>query len=118
MKRGEIWTVAGGPDYASKPRPCVIIQNDAYNETASITVCSITSDPTESPAFRMLIEATKENGLERMSRLMADKVTTVPKSKLGRKIGQLSILDLQKLNQSIIIFLGLADTNNDTMSGA
>jgi mRNA interferase MazF len=117
MKRGEIWTVAGGSDYASKPRPCVIIQNDAFNETASITVCSVTSDPTESPAFRMIIEPTEDNGLERMSRLMADKVTTVPKSKLGKKIGQLNISELQKLNQSIIIFLGLADTNNDTLNG-
>ena len=118
MKRGEIWTVAGGPDYAGKPRPCVIIQNDAFNETTSITVCSITSDPTESPTIRLAIEPAKDNGLERMSRLMADKVTTVPKSKLGKKIGQLNSSDLQKLNQSVIIFLGLADTNNDTVSGA
>lgn len=28
MKRGEIWTVAGGGDYAGKPRPVVIVQHD------------------------------------------------------------------------------------------
>ena len=29
MKRGEIWTMAGGSGYASKPRPVVIVQDDA-----------------------------------------------------------------------------------------
>jgi mRNA interferase MazF len=28
MRRGEIWTVAGGAAYAGKPRPAVIIQDD------------------------------------------------------------------------------------------
>ncbi len=118
MKRGEIWTLAGGADYAGKPRPCVIIQNDAFAETASATVCPFTSDPTESSTFRTIVEPTKGNGLERVSRLMTDKITTVPKSKLGQKIGQLSNPDIQKMNQSMILFLGLAETNNDTMSGS
>lgn len=118
MKRGEIWTLAGGSDYAGKPRPCVILQNDAFAETASVTVCAFTSDPTESPAFRIVIEPTKINGLERISRLMADKITSVPKAKLGKKLGLLSAADIQRMNQSLTLFLGLADTNHDTMSGA
>ena len=43
MKRGEVWTVAGGPDYASKPRPAVILQDNAFDATASITLCPFTS---------------------------------------------------------------------------
>jgi mRNA interferase MazF len=46
MKRGEIWTLAGGPDYAGKPRPCVVLQSDVFTETASLTICTVTSDPT------------------------------------------------------------------------
>jgi mRNA interferase MazF len=30
MKRGEVWTVAGGADYAGKPRPVVILQDDSF----------------------------------------------------------------------------------------
>jgi mRNA interferase MazF len=40
MKRGEIWAVAGGKDYAGKPRPVVIVQDDSFDGTASITICA------------------------------------------------------------------------------
>ena len=36
MRRGDIWTVAGGKDYAGKPRPVVIVQDDSFDATASI----------------------------------------------------------------------------------
>jgi mRNA interferase MazF len=51
MRRGEIWTVSGGKDYAGKPRPVVIVQDDAFDETDSITICAFTTDPTEAPLF-------------------------------------------------------------------
>jgi mRNA interferase MazF len=40
MRRGEIWTVADGRDYAGKPRPVVIVQGDSFDATDSITVCA------------------------------------------------------------------------------
>lgn len=52
MRRGEIWTVAGGNDYAGKPRPVVIVQDDSFDATDSITVCALTTDPTDAPLFR------------------------------------------------------------------
>ena len=42
MRRGDIWTVSGGKDYAGKPRPVVIIQDDRFDATRSITICSVT----------------------------------------------------------------------------
>lgn len=39
MKRGEIWTVAGGPACAGKPRPAVIVQDDRFDANDSIIVC-------------------------------------------------------------------------------
>jgi mRNA interferase MazF len=118
MNRGEIWTVANSPDYAGKPRPVVIVQNDAFPDTESITICLLTSVKSYAPFFRAEIEPTQTNGLRSPSRLMTDKIVTVPKTKLGRKIGALSHADIQRMNQSILLFLGLADTNNDTMVGA
>jgi mRNA-degrading endonuclease toxin of MazEF toxin-antitoxin module len=44
MKRGDIWTVAGGKDYAGKPRPVVIVQDDSFDATDSITICAFTED--------------------------------------------------------------------------
>ena len=108
MKRGEIWTVAGGPGYASKPRPAVIIQDDGFSETLSIAVCPLTSEPVEAPILRLLVEPTPENRLRNTSRLMVDKVTTVQRSRLGQCIDCLTDDDLLRLNRSLLVFLGLA----------
>ncbi len=108
MKRGEIWTAAGGKDYAGKPRPVVIVQDDRFAATASVTVCAVTSDPTEAPLFRLKVEPTGTNGLKTASRLMVDKITTVPKEKLGRRIGRLGDADMGRLDRAILVFLGLA----------
>ena len=56
MKRGEIWTAAGGRGYAGRPRPVVIVQDDRFAATASVTVCPFTSDPTDAPLIRLPIE--------------------------------------------------------------
>ena len=84
--------MAGGPGYASKPRPVVIVQDDAFAARDSVTVLLITTDPADLPVFRIAVDPTAENGLKAISRLMVDKVTTVPR----------------RLNRSLLVFLGLA----------
>lgn len=108
MTRGEIWTAAGGQGYAGKPRPVVIVQDDRFDATSSITVCAFTSDPTDAPLFRLVVEPSEANGLDATSRVMVDKVTTVPRAKLGRRIGVLAAADMVRLNRALMIFLGLA----------
>ena len=114
MKRAEIWTVAGGADYAGKPRPAVIVQDDDFDATQSITICAFTSDPTEAPLFRIPVQPNERNGLQATSSLMVDKITTVPKTKLGSRIGRLDDEDLVRLNQAMIVFLGLARSPRST----
>ncbi|MGZ9082038.1 MAG: type II toxin-antitoxin system PemK/MazF family toxin [Rhodoplanes sp.] len=108
MKRGEVWTVAGAGDYGGKPRPVVIVQDDRFDATASATVCAFTSDPTNAPLIRLLVEPDAQNGLNVISWLMVDKITTVSKSKLGARIGRLADQDMMRLNRAMLIFLGLA----------
>jgi len=108
MRRGGIWTVSGGKDYAGKPRPVVIVQDDSFDATDSITICAFTTDETEAPLFRLLVEPNAQNGLRSPSRLMVDKITTVPKSKVGDQIGRLDDRDVLRLNQAVMVFLGLA----------
>ena len=108
MKRGELWTVSAGSPYAGKPRPAVIVQEDRFEATSSITICAFTTDPTNAPLLRMLVERTDENGLSSASRLMIDKVTTVPKARFGKRIGRLNDEDIVRLNRALTVFLGLA----------
>jgi len=107
LKRGEIWTVPGVKDYAGKPRPAVVLQDDRFDATESITVCAVTTDPAEAPLFRAPIAPDQRNGLNTLSRLMVDKITTVPKNKLGHRIGHLDAKDIKRVKQAILIFLGL-----------
>ena len=106
MRRGEIWTASGG-DCAGKSRPVVIVQDNRIDVTASITVCPFTTDPTDAPLFRPLVEPSAANGLRTASRLMADKITTVPKSRLGQRIGELGDRATRELDRAMLVFLGL-----------
>lgn len=108
MRRGDIWTASGGKDYAGKPRPVVIVQDDSFDATDSITVCAFTTDETEAPLFRLMVEPNECNGLRAACRLMVDKITTVPRSKIGAHVGRLDGADILRLNQAALVFLGLA----------
>jgi mRNA interferase MazF len=108
VKRGEIWSVAARGAYTGKPRPAVIVQDDRFDATASITICALTTDPTAAPLIRLPVEADQLNGLDRPSQLMVDKLTTVPRSSLGERIGQLGDEDITRLDRAIVVFLGVA----------
>ena len=108
MRRGEIWTVSGGMNYAGKPSPAVVVRDDSFDATDSITVCAFTTDETEAPLFRLPVEANERNGLRVICRLMVDKLTTVHKSKVGARVGRLDDQDILRLNQAVLVFLGLA----------
>ena len=107
MKRGEIWTVAGGSDYTGKPRPVAILQDDRFEELLSVTFCPFTTNPTPAPLLRLPVTPSESNGLNAVSSLMVDKITTVARTKVGRRIGRLDDEDMVRLNRAIVVFLGL-----------
>jgi len=108
VRRAEIWTAAAGSGYTGKPRPVVIIQDDRFDATHSVTVCAFTTDPTEAPLIRLPVDPDDHNGLRDTSSLMVDKITTVPRSKLGEHIGRLTDQDMVRLGRAIVVFFGLA----------
>ena len=110
MKRGGIWTVSGA-GYAGKPRPAVILQNDLFSDTRSITICIFTTSQADAPLARPSVVPSEQNGLREPSQLMVDKITTIPKTQLGRRIGELEGEILVQLNRSIIVFLGLEEAS-------
>lgn len=100
--------VAGGSDYAGKLRPAVIVQTDEFDATLSISVCLFTTNTAGSATCRVRVSPSGENGLAQPSFLMVDKVTPILRSKLGRRIGNLSEGDIARLNRAMIVFFGLA----------
>jgi mRNA interferase MazF len=108
VTRGEIWTASAGSGYAGKPRPAVVIQDDRFDATDSVTICAFTTDATVAPLFRLAIEPSLLNGLIDVSSLMVDKITTIRRSKLGERVGRLSSEDMVRLDRAIVVFLGLA----------
>src|ERR1039457_1244929 len=93
----------------------MIVQDDRFDATGSITICAITSDKSEAPLFRIVIQPSDQTRLTTTSRLMVDKITTIPKSKLGSRIGNLDAVDMARVNQAMLIFLGLAGSGGVSM---
>ena len=107
MKRGSVWTLAGGSASTGKPRPVVIVQDSAFDELRSITVCPLTSDQMDAEAIRPRIKPDKSNGLRVVSQVMTDKIVTVPRDRLGSQIGAFSDQDMLRVNRALVVFLGI-----------
>jgi len=86
----------------------VVVQDDRFDATESVTICAFTTDPTEAPLFRLRVEPTAANGLHEESSLTVDKITTVHRSRLAKRVGQLGDEDLIRLGRAIVVFFGLA----------
>jgi mRNA interferase MazF len=108
VRRGEIWTAAGGGEYAGKPRPVLVVQDDAFAETESVTVCPLTSQAVEAEFVRPALAPTAANGLREASWAMVDKVATVRRTRLKERIGTISPAALRAVNRAIVVFFGLA----------
>ena len=108
MRQGEIWTAAADSGDADKPRPVVIVQDDRFDATDSVTVCAFTTDPTEAPLIRLPVAPDDRSGLHQPCSLMVDKITTMPRTKAGERIGRLAAADMTRLGRAIVVFFGLA----------
>lgn len=106
MKRGEVWTQAGGPGYAGKPRPALIVQSDLLSQTGSLVTCLFTTHDANAIPSRVGIAATAGNGLYEDSDLMADKVMAIPRNKLGRHLGVIDPADMARVEQTLLLVLG------------
>lgn len=86
----------------------VILQDDRFDMTQSITVCGLTTNPAEAPLFRLPVEPSPMHGLRSECRLMVDKITTVGRSRFGTHVGRLADEDMARLNRAVVVFLGIA----------
>ena len=107
MRRGDLVTVAAPGDYG-KPRPALVIQSDLFDELSSVTLCLVTSTLRETPLFRITVDPSPENGLQRISQIQVDKVMTVARERIGGVIGRLDDATMLKVSRSLAVFVGIA----------
>ena len=107
MRRGDLVTVAAPGDYG-KPRPALVIQSDLFDDVPSVTLCLVTSTLRETPLFRITVDPSPENGLQRISQIQVDKITTVARERIGRVIGHLDDAAMLKVSRSLAVFIGIA----------
>ena len=101
IERGRIYMMAERGDYTGKPRPVVVMQNPNV-QLESVIVVPLTSYDADGSPIRVEIEPTLENGLQKRSFAMCDKITMIPKAKLGIPIGAMNIGKLSEIKQVII----------------
>ncbi|MBR2252325.1 MAG: type II toxin-antitoxin system PemK/MazF family toxin, partial [Neisseriaceae bacterium] len=54
------------------------------------------------------IEPSSQTGLQKVSQVMTDKLMTTKKEKIGQVIGTISSDTVKKIDQALILLLGLA----------
>lgn len=105
MKRGDLVTVALQGDLG-KPRPALIIQSDLFNEHPSVTILPVTSELRDAPLFRIQVEPSETNGLQKISQIMIDKPQSVTREKIGNVFGHIDDKTMSTINRALAMFLG------------
>lgn len=102
MKRGDIVIVATRGAYTGKPRPAVVVQSDTFNDShSSITICPITSEVVDAPLFRVSVPPGTRTGLTAPSQVMVDKVISVPRGAIGKRIGRFEPEELELVDDAL-----------------
>lgn len=107
VRRGDLVTVAAPGDYG-KPRPALVVQSDLFEELPSVTLCLVTSALRDAPIFRITVDPSPDNGLQRVSQVQVDKVMAVARERIGRVIGRLDEATMLKVSRSLAVFVGIA----------
>ena len=107
MRRGDLVTVVVPGDYG-KPRPALVIQSDLFGTLSSVTLCLVTSTLLDALVFRITVDPSPGNGLQRVSQIEVDKIMTVRRDRVGRVIGRLDDATMLKVNRSLAVFVGIA----------
>ena len=104
-KRGDLVTVSLSGDYG-KPRPALVIQNDLLDELDSVVLCPVTSDM-RTADFRVTLEPTPSNGLRQISQVMVDKLSTLPRHKVGETCGRLEVEKMRAVDRAMMLVIGV-----------
>jgi mRNA interferase MazF len=105
--RGDFVTIAMQGDFG-KPRPALVIQADQFDEQATVTVLPVSSTLVNAPLFRITVQPSVGNGLQKPSQVMVDKAMTVKRDKLGQAFGRIDADAMVEVERCLAVFLGIA----------
>jgi mRNA interferase MazF len=106
LKRGEVYWIDFDPSIGGeiqKIRPAVIVSNNAANRAMNRTiVVPLTSQTNRVYAGEALVQL---NGQTRKA--MADQITTASKLRFKKCLGALSVEDMSRIEQAILLQLAI-----------
>lgn len=111
IKRGDLFWVDLNPTTGSEQagrRPILIIQNDIGNAAAPTVIIAPLTTKSFSKHYPVNVHVPRGiAGLKDNSTILLSQIRTIDKSRLGPRIGHLSVSYLEQVNQAIAISLGL-----------
>ena len=100
-------------DYG-KPRPGVIVQASAFNQShETVVLCPITSHLTGLSMFRVPLARSAATGLHQDSEIMVDKITVSKRQRIRQRVGRLSAEQLGEVNAALRTWLDLPESAPD-----
>ena len=91
-------------------RPCIVVQNNAGNRFSSMTIVVPLTDATrvrrESAIYVLLRKG--DGGIRKDSIVLSDQIRAVDQQRVGRSFGVVSAESMSKIDQALLISLGLA----------
>ena len=84
------------------------MQDELFDGLDSVTVCPLTSTLVDAPLLRLPIASTEVSGIETDSHIMIDKITTVRRTNVGSRVGEINPQQLVELERRLLVFLGIA----------
>ncbi len=106
VRRGDLVTIALSGHYG-KPRPALVVQADAFQALRTVTVLSLTSELHNWPLLRITVQPSRSNGLRKTSQVMIDMSATVPRTKVGQRIGHADAATMRAVDSALTLFMGL-----------
>ena len=104
MQRGDLVTVSLQGDYG-KPRPALVVQSDLLFDLESVVLCPVSSELRDA-AFRVTIEPSPANGLQKLSQVMVDKLSTLPRARISEPFGQLDDECMRAISRALLLVVG------------
>ena len=100
--------VVAVPGAYGKPRPALVIQSDLFSELPSAVVCPLTTMiRDDADQFRLTVRPSSANGLREVSQLAVDKITVVPRDRIGGVLGVADDALLLQVNRALALFLSI-----------
>jgi len=111
VKRGDIFYADLSPVVGSEQggvRPVIVIQNDIGNKySPTVIIAAITSQINKAKLPTHVEISSEDYGLNKDSVVLLEQIRTLDKRRLKEKIGHMTDEDMQKVNDALLISVGL-----------